>query len=180
MFFKQAQKLLLIFGTVSEKVGFHIQITSMSFFIFIQVKLIEDGRFILIENIPAYAGVVGDQHAAPHQHFVDCSFSKRNQMDPWAFGLELIGVFLEFSMKIEIYLQIIFFQQISQLSGIQKSHIMGKVVACFKVFIRNRIKPVSPGWHDHNFPSVLRFVMKYVPSGQTGVDHFFRLIAKII
>ena len=90
LFLQKRQKLFLIFRPVSKKLRTHIQIAAVCFFVFVQIELIEDSRFILIKDVPADAGIVCDQHTAAHQHFVDCRFSKGNQMDPFAFGLELV------------------------------------------------------------------------------------------
>ena len=76
------------------------------------------GMAVSYTHLPAYAGIVCDQHSAAHQHFIYSHFTKGDQMDAVAFGLELIGIFLEFCVKIEINLQIIFFQDVCKPPGI--------------------------------------------------------------
>ena len=150
LFFQFIQKLIAVLCPVAEEFGAHVQVAALGFFVFIKIKLIEKDRLVLIENVPADAGVICDQHPAAHQHLIHRDFAEGDQMDPAAFGPEGVRVFLELRVKIKINLKIVFFQNVQEAPGIQKFHIIPEIIALFESLVGDGIQPVAPGRHDED------------------------------
>ena len=150
LFFQFIQKLIAVLCPVAEEFGPHVQVAALGFFVFIKIELVEKDGLVLIEDVPADAGIICDQHPAAHQHFIYRDFAEGDQMDPAAFGPEGVHIFLELRVKIKIHLQIVFLQNIQEASGIQKFHIIPEIIALFESLVGDGIQPVAPGRHDED------------------------------
>ena len=112
------EKLSAVLRPVAEKLCAHIEVASLSLLVFIQVELVKEDRLVLVKDVPAYAGIICDQHPAAHQHLVYGHLAERDQMDTALLSAEVFYIVLEFRVKIKIYLQIVFFQDIRETPGI--------------------------------------------------------------
>ena len=80
-FFQGIQQLIKCFGTITKEVCLHIDITSMRFIVFVQIKLVKQSRLVLVQDIPGDTGIIRDQHFALHKQFIYRCVTERFQVN---------------------------------------------------------------------------------------------------
>ena len=149
-FFQGIQQLIKCFGTITKEVCLHIDITSMRFIVFVQIKLIKQSWFVLVQDIPGDTGIIRDQHFALHKQFIYRCVTERFQVNTVTCNVERFCMCLEDRVQIKVCVQIIFFQKIFKTLRIEQCCIMTEIVAFFKLAVRSAFQPASPCRHNQN------------------------------